>query len=565
MSQISNEQLAKVLLEGGFLRQDVLEKALERVEKTHLSLEQVILEQELILDEQLGQLVASELGVPFVDLENSLIDPDTIQILPEAFAVEHSVVIFRNDGAEYFVAMQNPHDAHLLDILRKRLGPNLKLHYATKRDLKQAFHIYKQGLDERIRVLVDQAMGRNTEATDLDEVEKDTEVIQISNLLFEFAYTQKASDLHIEPQEHQTVVRFRMDGVLNDMIFLPKELHNRLITRLKILAHLRTDEHYSAQDGHVEYIFSGEKVDMRMSILPTTYGEKVVLRLLSEKSRQYSLEELGFVEEDLKTLKEEAQKPWGMILVTGPTGAGKTTTLYAVLKLLNRREVNISTIEDPVEYSIGGVNQIQVNPKTDLTFANGLRSIVRQDPDIVMVGEVRDSETADIAVNAALTGHLLLSTLHTNDAATALPRLLDMGVEPFLVASTVNVVLAQRLVRKNCPKCVHSYEVTLEDLEAQDLVISDKIKEALFVDGVAQLYKGESCEMCHNGYHGRMGVYEILQVDAKIREMIMAEKSADEIKGYAVEQGMSTMFDDTLEKVKQGQTTLEELLRVIRE
>lgn len=565
MASISDDKLAAILLDGEFVDEESLNHAVRLAKESKIPLEKVILEKELLTDSHMGQIIAAELGYPFIDLRLQSVDIDLMMTLPEAFAEQNKVLVYSEKDDEVHVAINDPKNEHLIQLLEKRLNKKLVFHYATANDLHQSFNLYKRDLDKKILALTKHALRQRKGKKD-DEKDEDTEVIQIMDLLFEYAYSSKASDLHIEPQEVETVIRFRVDGVLDDRLFLPKRLHDRLMTRIKILAHLRTDEHHAAQDGHMDYRFSGEKVDMRVSILPTTYGEKVVLRLLSEKSRQFSIEELGLSPKDLVKLKEQARKPWGMILVTGPTGSGKTTTLYAVLKILNNRGVNISTIEDPVEYSLLGVNQIQVNTKTELTFSRGLRSIVRQDPDIIMVGEIRDNETADIAVNAALTGHLLLSTLHTNDAATSLPRLMDMGIEPFLVASTVNIIMAQRLLRRICMKCITSYESTVEELEEDGFLVPEKMKEALFAKGKQRLYKGEGCKVCnHSGYLGRIGAFEILQVDAEVRKMIVDQASSDAIRDYAISKGMSTMFDDGIKKVLEGQTTIEELIRVVRD
>lgn len=560
---VSDEVLAQILRDGQFLEEEAIERALRLAQAKKIPLEQVLVETESLSDQHLGQLIANEVRLPYVNLREQPISREVLTLIPQEFATAYELAAFRVEQGTLHVACHNPSRGHFVQLLEKKTGLKVALHYATLNDLRQTYHRYQNDLGGKIMVLVKDLSQEDPKKKGEEE---DSRVIQIVDLLLSYAYSSKASDLHIEPQEVETVVRFRIDGVLEDVLSFPKSIHDRLSTRLKILSTLRTDEHFSAQDGHLSYQFEGEKVDIRISILPTTYGEKVVMRLLSERSRQFSLEEIGLSEKDLNLLKSQAEKPWGMILVTGPTGSGKTTTLYAVLKLLNERSVNISTIEDPVEYSISGVNQIQVNPKTNLTFASGLRSVVRQDPDIIMVGEIRDQETADISINAALTGHLLLSTLHTNDAATALPRLLDMGIEPFLVASTVNVVVAQRLVRKICKSCILSYEATPQDLEQNNLLISDKMKAVLFPQGKQTFYRGGGCDACHHsGYLGRIGVFEILIVDAAIRKMVLDGASSDVVQAHAIQQGMTTMFDDAMTKVLQGQTTLDDVLRVVRE
>ena len=386
--------------------------------------------------------------------------------------------------------------------------------------------------------------------------------------MLDYGQENKSSDIHLEPHSKNIVVRFRIDGIMHDVLEIPKQLSDLMLSRIKILAKMRTDVHRAAMDGKLRHKTDEETIDVRVSIVPVTQGENVVMRLLSVKSRKFNLSDLGFSGNDLKKVKRTIKNPHGMILVTGPTGSGKTTTLYAVLKLLNQREVHISTIEDPVEYDIEGVSQIQVNPKTNLTFSKGLRAIVRQDPDIIMVGEIRDEETAGIAVNAALTGHLVLSTLHTNDSATALPRLLDMGVEPFLVGSTVNIVIAQRLVRKICEKCRASYMLTSGERKLIEL--APAIYDACKLKGSAdltniRLYKGNGCKVCANtGYSGRVGVFEVLQMTEAVKELIMKHATSSEIKKYALGEGMVTMLEDGIEKVIQGVTTLSEVLRVAK-
>jgi type II secretory ATPase GspE/PulE/Tfp pilus assembly ATPase PilB-like protein len=386
---------------------------------------------------------------------------------------------------------------------------------------------------------------------------------KIVDLLINYAAEDKASDVHIEPQEKNSLVRFRIDGILHDVLLLPKNLHDQVITRIKILSRLRTDEHFTPQDGKMRISLEEEDIDIRVSILPVTEGEKAVLRLLSSKFRKFSLVDLGMNEKDLKKVKDAYSRSYGMILSTGPTGSGKTTSIYAILKLLNTREKNITTIEDPAEYRIKGVNQINVNVKTNLTFANGLRSILRQDPNIIFVGEIRDSETAGIAVNASLTGHLVLSTLHTNDAATALPRLIDMNVEPFLVASTVNVIIAQRLVRKICEICKNTRNITPEELlkNLPPEIINKYIEKKTTIT----IYQGAGCKICHmTGYSGRIGVFEVLEITKAIRDLITKRQDADVILQKAIQEGMTTMLDDGLEKVFQGLTTIEEVLRVTK-
>jgi len=410
----------------------------------------------------------------------------------------------------------------------------------------------KENIEEKLAPLLEQASSG-----------KDVSIIQLVDFLIEKAHRTRVSDIHIDPSAKEIKVRFRVDGVLQNSFVLPKAIHGEIISRIKVLSKLRTDEHQATQDGRFRYVFpeSTEFVDLRVSIVPTYHGENVVLRLLSDKAESYTLAALGFSKTDQTKILDAMNKPNGMILATGPTGSGKTTTLYTLIKMLNSPEVSIVTIEDPIEYAVNDIKQIQVNAKSGLTFANGLRSILRQDPNIIMVGEIRDSETANIAVNTALTGHLLLSTLHTNDAATTLPRLLDMGIEEYLVASTVSIAIAQRLVRKICKSCKEEIQISPALLKSlADLNIGKLIKkESVF-------FKGKGCEKCNeSGYSGRVCINEVLVADETIKEAILRKSSASEIKKLAISRGMTTMLEDGFEKVLAGETTLEEILRVVRE
>ncbi len=389
-------------------------------------------------------------------------------------------------------------------------------------------------------------------------------IIKLVDHVIEHAFNSRASDIHIDPTEQSLNIRFRIDGVLQNTFTIPKEIHQEIISRIKVLAGLRTDEHQTAQDGRFKFTSKNDgqtTFDIRVSIIPTYYGENVVMRLLVEQGTKFSLETIGFSERDIKVVHRAMERPFGMILATGPTGSGKTTTLYTILQELNKPKVSIITIEDPIEYSLAGIDQIQVNNQTGLTFANGLRSILRQDPNIIMVGEIRDEETAGIAINAALTGHLLLSTLHTNDAATTLPRLLDMKIEPFLIASTVNIAIGQRLIRQLCNKCKVHKTFTEDELKSLKEVVS-----GTFFDKNKTFYVGKGCKECNNtGYLGRIGIHEVLEVTEAIRGAITAHLPAAEIKKIAISEGMTTILEDGLNKAKAGITSIEEVLRVIHE
>lgn len=393
--------------------------------------------------------------------------------------------------------------------------------------------------------------------------EAEVSIIKLVDDMMIYAFTERASDVHLEPYQENLVARMRIDGILNDVFTFPKTLHSGIITRIKVLGGMRTDEHQSAQDGRFRMTIADldKQFDVRVSIVPTYYGENAVLRLLAEQTSINSLDDLALTDADRKRIRKAVSTPYGMILTTGPTGSGKTTTLYTMLKELSTREVQIITLEDPIEYSLEGIDQIQVNARTGLTFASGLRSILRQDPNIIMVGEIRDEETASIAVNAALTGHKLLATLHTNDAATTLPRLLDMGIEPFLIASTVNVAIGQRLVRMICPHCKVPRRITDGEFAAlKDTVSADVL------DDHRDFFQGKGCSMCHDtGYLGRMGIYEILEMNDFVREAIMRRADAGEVKKIAVKNGMITLLEDGFRKAIEGRTTIEEILRVIHE
>lgn len=553
---LSDAKLQKIISETGVIPESDLAEALSFAQKEQQPLAEVVVDRDLLSDEHLGQLIAEHTGYAFVNLRKVSIPDEVLRIVPESMAKAMQVIAFGQTSQTIQLAMANPLDVATVHLIEKKLGKLAQVSYATDRDVRDALGYYKRGLQFEFAQLIENQLGK-ANAT--------PPVVELLETMVQYAYLQKASDIHIEPADDNVVVRFRVDGVLHDMVKLPKHVLDSLITRIKILAKLRTDEHRSAQDGKMVQKLEQEDLDIRVSILPVSEGEKAVLRLLSSRSRQYALEDIGFSSGDVERVRKYLKRPQGMILVTGPTGSGKTTTLYAFLKILNRREVNISTIEDPVEYAISGINQIQVNNATNLTFATGLRSIVRQDPDIIMIGEIRDQETAGIAVNSAMTGHLVLSTLHTNDAATTLPRLLDMQVEPYLVASTVNIAVGQRLVRKICTQCVMSEVVTPEQLKElnEQYHISKYLKKDT---KQLRFYKGRGCNSCnHSGFVGRVGVFEVLEMSPAIRQLIMNQADADQIKQQAIKEGMTTMFEDGFHKALLGVTTLEEVLRVVAE
>lgn len=545
---IANEQLKSLVIKNNLIDEKGFSEIEEEAKNSDYSIAEALVEKDIVSDENLGILISDFLKYPFIVLAKVTIPPDVLNIIPEKIARRKKVIPFKRDAEGVKLAMADPSNKDLVQMISKKIGLPVATYLATEQDIRNALGIYRKDL-------------QNT----FDQLVKASEIpmSKIVDLLINYASQDKSSDVHIEPQEKESLVRFRIDGILHDVLFLPKNLHDQIVTRIKILSRLRTDEHLSPQDGKMRIALEDEDIDVRVSILPVTEGEKVVLRLLSSKFRKFSLVDLGMNEKDLKKVTSAYSKSYGMILSTGPTGSGKTTSIYSIVKLLNTREKNITTIEDPAEYRIKGVNQINVNTKTNLTFANGLRSILRQDPNIIFVGEIRDSETAGIAVNASLTGHLVLSTLHTNDAATALPRLVDMNVEPFLVASTVNVIIAQRLIRKICEICKSTRAIAKEDLLKN--LPAETVRKYAGDKNSINIYQGAGCKICHmTGYFGRIGVFEVLEVTKAIRDLITKRADADVVAQKAIEEGMTTMLDDGLEKVLKGLTTIEEVLRVTK-
>src|SRR3989344_3372146 len=552
---ISEEELKALVLKTGVITQEKLEELNEFAKNSKVTLNDALIEKDIISDENLGILIANFLHIPFIVLSKLSIPENIFHIIPEKTARKHKVIPFALDQDGLRLAIADPTNIELQNVIARKANFRIIPYLTTERDIESVLKIYKKAL----QITFEGLLRKELREVPISRLSDEAPIEKIVTLLIESAYQDKASDIHIEPQEKDSLIRFRIDGILHDVLFLPKNFHDRVISRIKILSRLRTDEHLSAQDGKMRAKLEEEDLDIRVSILPIADGEKAVLRLLAARYRQFSLIDLGMNEEDLKRVTSAYNKSYGMVLSTGPTGCGKTTTIYAILKILNTREKNITTIEDPVEYRIMGVNQIQTNPKTNLTFANGLRSILRQDPNVVFVGEIRDDETAGIAVNAALTGHLVLSTLHTNDAATSLPRPLDMGVEPFLVASTVNVIIAQRLVRRICDACRTETQVARENLAKN---LPDEIFAKHFGNGpVIKIYRGTGCRICHQtGFQGRVGAFEVLEVSNEIRKLITKKEDSDIISKQAISEGMTTILDDGLDKVVKGVTTIEEVL-----
>lgn len=562
--KLTSENFRTLLVEKGYIKSDEFDKAATTATEQGVEIESYLVQHDFIKDEQLGLVIAEHYAVPLVDLGNVKIDDAVLALIPEVVARSRGIIAFLRDEKGLRLAMREPDDLEMLHLIEKRAGVSVTPYYVTLHDFQAALERYKASLSvsfEKILArLKDQLLSRD---------ERDEAIVELMDMLVQYGYQNKSSDIHVSPMARHVMVRFRIDGVLHDVLEMPKELLDPVVMRVKILSKMRTDEHRAAQDGKFRFNAKEEVIDVRISIVPTTYGENIVMRLLSSKLRRFSLVDLGFREVDLEKVSRASESPHGMILVTGPTGSGKTTTVYAVLKILNTRDVHIATIEDPVEYDIEGATQIQVNPKTGLTFAKGLRSIVRQDPDIIMVGEIRDSETAGIAVNSAMTGHLVLSTLHANDSATTFPRLFDMGIEPFLIASTVTIVIAQRLVRKTCEKCRASYVLSPDEwglIEEEAFIKKFFESRGFSAKSRPRGYKGGGCMVCADtGYSGRLGIFEVLEMTEEIKQLILKRSTSDQITRASKDGGMTTMLEDGLEKVLLGLTTLEEVLRATKE
>lgn len=553
---VADNQILQLVQKTGVIDTDKAQELTDYAKNANISVNEALIEKDIITDENLGILIADHLKIPFVVLGKITIPTEVFSVLPERFARKNKVIPFERTQEGLKVAMVDPKDQEVISVITKKAGQKVIPYFSTERDIYNTLSIYKKDLQKTVDTLL------HLNSTDGVQV-RDAPVGEVVDLIINYAYQDRASDIHIEPQDDTSLTRFRIDGILHDVLVIPKKYHEQLITRLKVLSRLRTDEHLSPQDGKLRIELEEESLDIRVSIVPIVEGEKVVMRLLASKFRLFSLLDLGMSEKDLEKVSRAMNRTFGMILSTGPTGSGKTTSIYAILKILNARSKNITTIEDPVEYRIKGLNQIHVNPKTNLTFATGLRSILRQDPNIIFVGEIRDNETAGIAVNAALTGHLVVSTLHTNDAATSLPRLSDMDVEPFLVASTVNVIIAQRLMRKICDMCKTSLVTSTEELLNQ---VPKVALHKVFGDKTEiRIYQGKGCKLCHmTGYKGRVGAFEVLEVTKPIKELITKKQDADALLKQAQLEGMTTMLEDGLMKVAKGITTIEEVLRVTK-
>ncbi|MBI4837248.1 MAG: Flp pilus assembly complex ATPase component TadA [Candidatus Portnoybacteria bacterium] len=589
--RVSDQQLKAFLLDAGLVTESQLAKAEAEVKKQQRRLGDVLVRGGVVKPEDLARLQAYILGIPFVSLEKENIPRAVLEIIPETVAREHNIVVFRKSGGNLEVAMLDPEDLQTIEFVKKKSNLKILPRLTNEISIKNVLQQYQKPLQAEFGEIIDGELKATIETgvapdEDLEKSAKELPIIRIVDALLKHAILQKASDIHIEPYEKEVVVRYRIDGLLRDVMVLPKQVASGIVARIKILSNLKLDEHrlpqdgrfkvetddYSERDAHSSFAY---KISFRVSILPVYDGEKIVMRLLPEDSKGFTLERLGFLKKQIEIVERNIKKPNGLFLVTGPTGCGKTTTLYTMMDILNVPEVNISTVEDPIEYRIPRVNQTQVSPRIGLTFANGLRSLLRQDPDILMVGEIRDDETASLAINAALTGHLVLSTLHTNSAAGSLPRLIDMKVEPFLIASTVDCIIAQRLVRTLNPDTKEKYQLSdsevkhLSDRFNLDSVLTVLKREGLIGPKATfktiEFYRPKESPDCPDGYKGRMGVHEVLEVTSATREMIIKGATADQIEEQAKAAGMVTMLEDGFIKAAQGITSIEEILRVTKE
>jgi len=585
--RIENSQLRDFITDSEMVKKEDLDLAFQEAQDSGKKLGEVLLEKKLLEEVKLRKLYAYILGVPFVDLTKEIIDQDILQIVPEPIAKKHKIVAFERNGKELKVAMLNPEDIQTIDFIRKKSGLKIITCLTSEESMENVLRQYEKSLKAEFGDIISKHStdaGEDGEEESLEEIAQKLPIIKIVDTLIKHAILQNASDIHIEPDEKEMRVRYRIDGILHDAMTLPIQVREGIIARIKVLSNLKLDEHRIPQDGRFKLERDGMKISFRVSILPIFNGEKIVMRLLNESSKGLTLEQMGVTGRGLEIIHRHIKKPNGMILVTGPTGSGKTTTLYTIMDILNTSEVNISTVEDPIEYRMPRINQTQIYPKVGLTFAAGLRALLRQDPDIIMVGEIRDNETMEMAIHSAMTGHLVLSTLHTNSAAGTLPRLLDMGAEPFLLASTINVIIAQRLVRRLCPECRKEYKLSADelknlqnnyDMERIFTVIANQgnlnekpnpgSKEKGKWGGV-KFYKSSGCEQCNKeGYKGRMGIYEVLEVDDDIKKMISQRAPSEVIEKASKEKGMTTMVEDGFIKAAQGLTAVEEILRVTRE
>ncbi|MCX5976464.1 MAG: type II secretion system ATPase GspE [Coprothermobacterota bacterium] len=568
------KKIGEILVEMGFATPEQLQKAIEVAAATRTNrpaekelLGKILINMGIISEDQLAQAVSAQWNIPYIDLLSANLNLEVARMVPEDLCRRYKVIPLERDGNRLVLAMADPLDVFSLDHIRLVTGYLIEPRVATESGISAGLDKLF-GVDRTVKDALDQFAGSQI-STEQKEEELSSDnlaaaadqapIIRLVNMVITQAVREKATDIHIEPRKGDLAVRYRLDGLLHNVRFIPRNIQPAITSRIKIMAQMDIAERRLPQDGRIPLTVDGREIDLRVSTLPTIFGEKVVLRILDKSSTMLSLQALGFFPEAQSVFERVIHQPYGMILITGPTGSGKTTTLYAILRQLNSPDKNLITVEDPVEYQMTGVNQVMVNPKAGLTFANSLRSFLRQDPDIIMVGEIRDSQTAEIAINAALTGHLVLSTLHTNDASSAVTRLIDMGIEPFLIASSLIGVTAQRLVRKICPYCKLEYTPhpdSLKSLRTLGLEVPDGIE--------IKLYRGTGCEHCQGkGYTGRTALQEVMYVEEGLKELILQRASSSQLKEQAKKVGMQTLLEDGWFKVLEGITTMEEVLRVV--
>jgi len=555
------DRLTDILIKKGLVTKSQIDRAKLEMKKTGLPLEKSLERMGFITENDLVNILAESMGVLYVNLEDYLIDPEVTKLVPEEIARKHKVIPLFKIGDTLTIAMGNPKDIMAIDEVRMRSKVGLiEPVFSTEKQIQKAIEQYygvTGSVDDIIGAMGTAKLPAAADDVDAKVLAKEAEqapVVKLVNMIITQAVKEKASDIHIEPEEDKMRVRYRIDGVLREISTPPKTLQSVITSRIKILSKMDIAESRKPQDGRMMMRMENKKIDLRVSSFPTIHGENIVMRILDKSSVMLGLKDLGFGERDLTEFEKIIRMPYGIVLVTGPTGSGKTTTLYSALSTINSLELNIITVEDPVEYELQLIRQTQVNVKAGLTFASGLRAILRQDPDVIMVGEIRDKETAEIAVQASLTGHLVFSTLHTNDAPSSLPRLIDMGVEPFLISTSVIGILAQRLVRVICKECKEKYD-------PPDALLKD-----LHIQGKAEFYRGKGCNICKgSGYAGRIGIYELLLMSEEIKRMIIARASTDQIRAEAHKEGMRYLRDDGIEKARKGITTIEEVLRVTEE
>jgi len=586
---LDEQDLKRALVSRKIITAKAWDELKKEASTLKMSVADLAIDKDLVEEEKLTELAAGFLDVEYVDLkEAGQIPKEVLLLVPEPIARRHGIIAFGLDKSKLKLAMSDPDDLSIREAIKKKTDMIVVPFLISKSSLEFGLKQYHSSIEAEFAKIVEPTgkdkKGKASSASQagdvserLKEMAEEIPVVRVVDTLLEYAVFEKASDIHIEPGEKEVTVRYRIDGVLHDVMTLPKVIQPALVARIKVIANLKIDEHRLPQDGRFKVEKDSYKISFRVSTIPVFDGEKVVMRLLDESTKALTLEELGFSGQNYEIIVRNVKKPHGALLVTGPTGSGKSTTLYTVLSMLNTKNVNISTIEDPIEYHMGGINQMQVNPKIGLTFAVGLRALLRQDPNIIMIGEIRDAETAEEAVHAALTGHVVLATLHTNNAAGALPRLLDIGVEPYLIASTVNAVVGQRLTRSICQKCKAEYKV---DAEYEAMLRKEFNIDALlaimrrekFTDSSATkltdvtFWKGAGCDKCnHSGYKGRKGIYEVLEVTTEIQDLLLKQAPTSQIQDKAVDQGMILMWQDGFIKASQGITTIEEVLRVSKE